>query len=425
MQPVALLCSEPLRPRMAGIGIRYFEMAKRLPALGVPVRLLSPFRTEGERQAIETELNDVAAVTYAAGSINQAIEGCRAVVAQGQLANEVIHQAPEMPLVVDLYDPWLVENLNYFETLGLDPYRNDHVTWMLQLSAGDLFLCSSDEQRLFYSGLLVAAGRVNPKLVGQDPGLDRLLRVVPFGVPAELPEATPILPERQADERRILFGGLYDWYDPWPLLDGFASAVASGNPRWRLFIVHNPNTGTPQVLVEQVRRWIRDAGLEHNVEFLDWIPSDRRYDLLRDVDVLAATHKDSLETRLSLRTRFLDALAAECPILVTEGGAMSRQLAEIDAGWVVPEGDAGAIEVALHEIFSDGERCQRKASAALELKREFSWESVLAPLVDYLLDPWRDLTKTEFARRPETHSPRDGVSFRIRRKLRRLAENFR
>ncbi len=43
------------------------------------------------------------------------------------------------------------------------------------------------------------------------------------------------------------------------------------------------------------------------VRLLDWVPAARRWDLLRDVDVLAAPHRPSLETRLSLRTRFLDA----------------------------------------------------------------------------------------------------------------------
>src|SRR4029453_7245132 len=79
------------------------------------------------------------------------------------------------------------------------------------------------------------------------------------------------------------------------------------------------------------------------VQALDWVPAERRYDLLRDVDLLAAPHRPSLETRFSLRTRFLDALAAGCPVVTSEGGAMSRLLAEHRAGWVVPPGDSPAL----------------------------------------------------------------------------------
>lgn len=425
MDPVVLLCSEPLRPRMAGIGIRYFEMAKRLPQLGIPVRLVSPFRTEDERRQVEASLGGATTVTYSAGPIAETLEGCRAVVSQGQLTNEVIYQVPEVPLVVDLYDPWLVENLHYYTSMGLDPYRNDHATWMLQLSAGDLFLCSSAEQRLFYAGLLVATGRVNPKQAELDPACDRLLRQVPFGIPVSLPDAEPVLPPRESNEKRILFGGLYDWYDPWPLLEGFAHAVSQGASHWRLLIVHNPNSGTPQTLVQRVRRWVKERGLVDRVQFLDWLPADRRYDLLRDVDVLAATHKDSLETQLSLRTRFLDALAVGCPILVTEGGTISHQLERLGAGWVVPESDSRAVEVALVDILEgDGQERQRRLDAAKRLAGHYSWEAVLDPLVEYLHDPWTDDTKQEFTQRLATVSPDDTLGFRVRRKLSRWSRKW-
>ena len=79
-------------------------------------------------------------------------------------------RCPDLPVAIDLYDPWLIENFAYFETLGLDPYRNDHATWVLQMSRGDFFLCSSEEQRTFYLGFLAALGRVNPERIAGGPG---------------------------------------------------------------------------------------------------------------------------------------------------------------------------------------------------------------------------------------------------------------
>ena len=43
---IALLSSEPIRSRMAGIGIRYLEFARRLPAHGIDVVLVSPAEPE-------------------------------------------------------------------------------------------------------------------------------------------------------------------------------------------------------------------------------------------------------------------------------------------------------------------------------------------------------------------------------------------
>lgn len=150
---------------------------------------------------------------------------------------------------------------------------------------------------------------------------------------------------------------------------------------------------------------------------LDWVPADRRYDLLRDVDLLVAPHRPSLETRLSLRTRFLDALAAGCPVVTSEGGAMSRLLNEHRAGWVAPVGDPDALARVLAEVLADP---QARREGARELLAAFRWERVLEPLVRFCRDPRLDEAKERFVHRPGTAAPPDSFSFRLRRKLRRL-----
>ncbi len=424
MKRLALVPSEPLRATMAGIGIRYLELARRLPAHGLAITLV----TSGAAKDVPEVPEGVRVRAFARGKLAEVIGDADAVLAQGQLANDVLLELPEMPAAIDLYDPWLVENLHYAERLGLDPYRNDHATWVLQLTRGDFFLCSCDEQRLYYQGLLTALGRVNPTVITRDPDLEGLIAVMPFGVPdsaSEAPMASggeasqkPILPPASPGERRILFGGLYDWYDPWPVLEAVA-AREQGD--WTLLLVHNPNPGsTPQARLAEVETWCRARGIwQQQVKTLDWLPAARRYDLLREVDVLAATHQPSLETRLSLRTRFLDALAVGCPVLSTEGGAMSRLLVEHDAGWVVPPGDAGAASRALEEIFADA---HAKKAGARTLIESFRWSRVVAPLVAFAQAPRRDETKEAFAFSPETRTPPDpplAPGQRLRRRLSR------
>lgn len=411
---VALLSSEPVRRRMAGIGIRYFELARRLPAFGFEVVLVHP----GDPADVPAgELPGVEIRRFERGRLAALVADCHVAVAQGHLANDLLVEVPRLPTAVDLYDPFLVENLHYLGSLGLDPYRNDHATWVLQLARGDFFLCSCDEQRQFYLGFLTALGRVNPESVRRDPDLAELVAVVPFGVPEELPAHRRLLPERAPGERRLLFGGLYDWYDPWPVLRAFEELR---EPRWRLYFIRNPNPeSTPQQLFREVEGWCRERGLwGGRVQALDWVPADRRYDLLRDVDLLVATHTATLETRLSLRTRFLDALAAGCPVVTSEGGAMSRLLTQHGAGWVVPPGDARAVAAALAEALADG-GAERRAAAG-RLLEAFAWERALAPLVRFCREPRVDPTKEAFAFRPPTVAPPDRLGFRLRRRLRRL-----
>ena len=426
MTRVALVSSEPVRERMAGIGLRYLELARRLPAAaGVEVTLLSP----ADEAATQKVLGDASAVRvrrFERGRLAELLAGMDGAVAQGQLANDVAIECPELPLTVDLYDPWLVENLHYRKVLGLDPYRNDHATWVLQMSHGDFFLCSSEEQRTFYLGFLAALGRVNPRSIDADPALASLIEPVPFGVPQQLPEHRPWLPEREAGERRLLFGGLYDWYDPWTLLEALPKlddALTPGAAGWVLYLIANPNPdSTPQRLLGEVERHCRRLGWwGTRVRLLDWVPAERRYDLLRDVDLMVAPHRPSLETRLSLRTRFLDAAAAGTPSVTSAGGAMSGLLAEHGAGWVVPPGDPEALAAALAEALSDPAAVAARRRGAAELARRFAWERVLAPLADWCRRPRRDPSKDDFAYRPATVAPPDPIAFRLQRRARRFA----
>lgn len=422
---IALVCSEPLGERVAGIGLRYLELARRLPAHGIEVVAVSP------ADPAAVPLPAGTARRFAAGRLAEIVSDCAGAVAQGQLANDLLLECPELPVAIDLYDPWLIENLHYASELGFGPYENDHATWVLQLSRGDLFLCSSEEQRLYYTGFLTALGRVNPRRLEIDPDLDGLVTAVPFGVPAELPPHEPVLPPRDDPrERRILFGALYDWYDPWVLLDALELLDASPPPdeggeelHWTLLFVRHPNPdATPQRLLREVEARCRARGWwGSRVRTIDWVSQDRRYDLLRDIDVLAAPHRPSLETRLAMRTRFLDALAAGCPVVTSEGGTLSRLLVEHDAGWVVPPGDPRALATALSEALGgagEGARA-RYATGAAELAGRFAWDRVLAPLVAFCRDPKTDPTKADFAFRPQTFAAPDPLALRLRHALRR------
>lgn len=415
---VGLLSSEPIRPACGGIGVRYLELARRLPELGFDVVLVSPSEPA---TAAACGLDPARVRSTADGRLAEAFADRDVAVAQGQLANDLLHARPDLPVAIDLYDPWLVENLHYASTLGYGPFRNDHATWVLQLSRGDFFLCSSAEQRLFYLGFLLALGRVNPDRLAGDPDLSGLVGVVPFGVDAKLPPRRALLPPRRPGERRLLFGGLYDWYDPWTALDAVDRLDVPGVSLW---FVRNPNPeATPQRLFDEVEKEARRRGWwGGRVVALDWVPAERRYDLLAEVDALVATHRPGLETDLAMRTRFLDAFVAGCPAVTSAGGAVARLVAERGAGWVVPGGDAAELATALGEVLGAGPEVARRIENARALAADFAWERALAPLARFLRAPTPDPTKDRFAFRPPTSAPPDPLQARLRRWLaRRLA----
>ena len=179
---------------MGGIGVRYLELARTLVRAGFDVILVSPAAvSESTACGLPAEV----VRSCQSRPAPELLQDRDVVVAQGQLANDLVAAATAVPIVIDLYDPWLIENLHYSGPLGLDPYRNDHASWVLQMAAGDLFLCSSAEQRLFYLGFLTALGRVHPRRIESDPNLERLLVEVPFGADLALTGGPALLAERR------------------------------------------------------------------------------------------------------------------------------------------------------------------------------------------------------------------------------------
>ena len=179
MTRVLLLCPEPGRPAMAGVGIRFLEMARHF---GQRHEVTLAFPNDA---AEFPELSEAQLVRYDGASLAGLARASEAVVLHAHVSNLYFDQVPSgeaRPLVVDLYDPFPIENLNYFPVLGDGPYRHDRVTLERQLRQGDLFLCSSAEQRLFYLGMLYALGRLNPQTYFADFTLANLVREVPFGI---------------------------------------------------------------------------------------------------------------------------------------------------------------------------------------------------------------------------------------------------
>src|SRR5207247_9245548 len=105
------------------------------------------------------------------GLLQQSSDADVAVV-QGHAANDFFAHARPIPTVVDLYDPFIIENLHYYESRGAEVFTHDHATVVQSLLRGDLFLCASAAQRLFYLVMLLSVGRLNPMAFESDRHLD-------------------------------------------------------------------------------------------------------------------------------------------------------------------------------------------------------------------------------------------------------------
>jgi glycosyltransferase involved in cell wall biosynthesis len=390
---VVVLAPEPIRPRMAGMGIRALELAR---AIGreFDVRLLVP----NDAAEAEEASGGVPVVTAAPDSdLARAAAGARVAVVSAHAANYWFHQVPDVPVVADLYDPFPIENLHYARTLGEETARHDRETLQLALARADYFLCASREQRLFYAGALFAAGRIGPANFPDDPSLTDLVALVPFGTPDVAAAG-----DRSAGRRAVsvpdegplvLFGGIYDWSDPALLLEAWP-AVLRAEPSARLLFLESPNPETtPQRVYEETVRRARSldpAGA--SIRFLPWVPYDRREDLYAAADLLVSISSNGLESDLAYRTRLLDAAWGGLTSISIAGGTLARELEEAGAGRRV-ERSSEALASAVVDALQDPQGCAARAREGRRFAAERKWETVARPLLSWCrrarIDPLR------------------------------------
>ena len=371
---------------MAGMGIRALELARALSA-ELPVRLLVP-NDPAEAREVAGTLDVVAA---SEGALAAAAQGARAAVVSGHAANWWIHQVPDLPVAADLYDPYPIENLHYARLLGEGTARHDRESLALALARADFFLCASPEQRLFYAGALFASGRIGASNFPDDPALSRLLAVVPFGVPEAPARGNRAAGRRAAgvpeDGPLVLFGGIYDWYDPELLLGAWPEVLARRSDA-RLLFFENPNrASTPQEAFDRARR--RAAEIDpagRSIRFAPWLPYGSRQDLYAASDLLVSIASAGLETELSYRTRLLDAAWGGVPSVAVGGGALARELAAAGGGFECPR-NAAALAARITGLLEDRSALERASAAARGFAAGRPWRAVAEPLAAWCRSP--------------------------------------
>jgi glycosyltransferase involved in cell wall biosynthesis len=328
-------------------------------------------------------------------------------VVQGHIANEFFAHARAIPTVVDLYDPFIIENLHYYDSRGAEVFHHDHATVINSLLRGDFFLCASKSQRLFWLGMMLAAGRLNPMAFDSDPSLGSLIATAPFGVP-------PLRQRSTAAEPRVLFGGIYDWYDPILAIDAIAVARESLPSISLTFNQHpNPST-TPQGKTSEAMEYVKRKRYESFVRFEAWFEYERRGEFFDRFAIALLTFPRSLETELSMRTRVYDFLWGGLPIVSSPAPGTDEILASYGCGITVDSKSPRAFADAILQIFS---RQAALRNATQRFVAENQWPDALKVLRAFCHEPRIDANKDAFAVRMQVPERPASILERLKRRI--------
>ena len=392
---IAVVTADVLQPQMAGPAIRAWEIATALSA-------------EHDVELVTTATCRLTSPSFAVRELGDGLDallaGCDVLLVQGSVLDpQRLRAHPDVVVVVDLYDPFHLEQLEQRRDLPPDLRRRTLANAVAEANQlclrGDFLVCASDKQRDLWLGHLAALGRLNPATYDADPTLRALLDVVPFGVPAEPPQRTRprlkgVVDGIGPDDRVVLWGGgIYNWFDPLTLIRA-VEVLGRRRDDVRLFFLgmQHPHPDVPEMRMSLAARALSaELGLTGRSVFFNetWVRYDERADYLLDADVGVSTHLDHVETDFSFRTRMLDYLWAGLPMVCTRGDVFAGLVDAHGLGRTVAPGDVEGLADALDALLQDDAVAADCRAAVRALAPQSAWPRVLAPLLAFCAAPRR------------------------------------
>lgn len=373
---------------MTGVGIRAFELARVLQAVG-RVRIAAP-ESGGVFGGIKVFPYEHRRPHALKGPISQA----DVIVAQPQWpAAASWIRGTSARVAFDLYDPEIFENLEFFAasrqrmpglwtTLTVDRLST-------ALHRGDFFMCATESQRDLWLGAMVAERVVTPQLYARDATLRTFIDTVPFGLPDAACERVAgggvhdHVPDLAQDAEVILWnGGIWGWLDA-PTVIRAVARVRESRPHAVLVFMGSSAHPAAAAAAEEAQTLAESLGLlGQGVHFHSgWVPYEQRANWLLDASCAVSAHADHLETRFAFRTRMLDCFWSRLPIVCTEGDALADLVKRRHLGATAPAGDVDAFAAGLRDVL---ERGRDSFGAALaDVAAEHTWNRVAEPLVAF------------------------------------------
>lgn len=371
------------RPRAEGGGLRAWGLARGLQANAIDfcVSLAEPAVAAGESGG--RWQSGIEMLTWTPESLPSLIQPFDAVVVSycaGGLSPLVVSALTDaQQLILDCNVPFHVE-VSARESRSLDRefayFMADLRVVTAVLRRGDVFLCASERQKLYYQGVLSGVGRLNPATYRSE-----LLEIVPYGIDDDEPEARsqPIgaLTRRPASTKLLWFGAMYPWFDIAPLLEAVALLNDQGMDVTLTIVgARNPTSTHPDFLVafDAFDELMASPRYRAHVFSQGWVDFADRADWFLDADLGVMISKLGLENSLAWRTRLVDMVWGRLPVATNAGDLLGDLLVERGAAARLPPGDAGRLAAGLRSAIEVGASSMR---ANLEtVRRELGWMKV-------------------------------------------------
>lgn len=398
MKRILIISHDKIGSKMAGTGMRYHSMAETLTEAGfdVTVGFFGPdyLPDDDFKRSYNVESVNV-------HQFEKAFGWADAIIAMW-VSEAIIHfcNLHKKTLIFDIYAPVPVETMALKTFSGKEitaadefEFESSHKDYRKFLENGDAFLVSNQRQLDFWIGYAFGAGQTSPERYMQRNIFDQFL-IAPMGIHAhqKLTHTKTmykgVLKGVAKDDIVMIWnGGIYDWYDGVTLIEAM-ELVHTMNPKIKMIFpgtVH-PNKNLPKwqetINTQERAKELKVEG--KNVFFFNsWVDYHDRINFLLEADIAIYTHKPSIESEFSHRTRVLDHILATIPTIATKGDHFASLVEQHGLGAVVEAYDKKALADAIVALAEPRKLAEAKRNLE-KIRPSFDWAETLKPLITYL-----------------------------------------
>jgi hypothetical protein len=305
-----------------------------------------------------------------------------------------------IPLVVDIYDPFVLENLELLadKPKSIRDYEySRHLKALLEMIlSGDRFLVTSDRTADFFNGMMTAWGVINP-ISSKELLPEEMIINLPFGIPDDpIEQFSSDLPSdlvsriSQKDKLILWAGGLWDWLDPMSLVESMPQILDTYLDAMLLFTGYkhpNPHVPIMKMATDCIDKAKKIKLFDNRIIFREWTPYVERIPILKRTSLGVSLHKRHLETKYSFRTRLMDYIWGSIPMVLSEGDYLSGKLIDMNVAEPVSMSDKNSVANAVIKMLGKMENPEARIfmnDTFKTLQSEYTWSNLLKPLTSEL-----------------------------------------
>ena len=381
------------------------------------------------------ELNGIKISTWEISTLADKIQEFDSVLVSynaGDITQTVVDNIrQDQQLILDGYVPIHIEmSARNSDNLDreYDAFNFENKIWTKALRRGDILLCANEAQKKFYTGVMAQVGRINPITYGDED----LIQIVPYGIYREKAVAKhdPLskLVKNKKAFKLLWFGGIYPWFDLTNLLEAVKNANKTTPIELIMVGVKNPFNQHPDFIkrYEEVMDYIKNNNMDEIVHITDWVKFEDRAEWYLGSDAVVLINNIGMENTLAWRTRLVDYVWADLPIVTNGGDPMSDILEANKAVYILPDLDAKTIEKEIIKISKDKETLKQVSTNLSKVRRLFYWDKVTENLSKLISKGYKPadaglLKEVEILNSPVLQNAGGSRIVRAKNKARRVA----